>query len=272
MIEGCAENRSGRELGLVRMELEKVLEGLWEYQQLTYDSLLGAIRSMKEGRGVDTSRELKRIGGQLRAFSGAQGLVWQACLVLAQIAESGVGGDDLFRHYLSKVHRQLEVYCTPGLPPFQLDWIDGRILAGRNPLTELDVEWLNLHGVTHVLDLREPWEWDPEEGRYGEEAIKALGPKRQHFPVEDMAGPSLRDLDVICAYIDEVLSIPSSRLYIHCRAGKERTGAVLVAYYGRKLGLTYEEALAFVKARRPIIKLLPGQEQTVRQWLNAHRR
>lgn len=162
-------------------------------------------------------------------------------------------------------HRR--VYQTPYLPQFECSIISPQLLAGRNPLTERDVEWLEDMGVTHDLDLREESEWLPP--RFGLAAVQRLGAHRQWLPVQDMGAPTPATLDQACRYLDEVLALPGSVVYVHCRAGRERTAAVLVAYFAKLYRMGYDETLTMLRKRRPSLKPLENQEQAVRDWLGS---
>lgn len=164
----------------------------------------------------------------------------------------------LVRHY--------DIYMTPGLPAFEFNRIDERLYAGRNPLTAMDVDQLTALGITHVLDLREPLEW--QQPRFGHEALDAMesgGLVRRHLPVADGGVPTPTDLDLATWFIREVLADPQAKLYIHCRAGIERTSAVLVAWWGRQHALGYDQALLQLQRRRPSLRRYG--EAVVRRWL-----
>ncbi len=47
------------------------------------------------------------------------------------------------------------VYAVPALPAFTFHELDDRLLAGRAPLTKVDVGMLADVGVTRILGLRE---------------------------------------------------------------------------------------------------------------------
>ena len=178
--------------------------------------------------------------------------------------------DDLERtaDKLATLRRHYQVYATPALPAFEFNTVTDRILAGRNPLTARDIESLTEAGVTHILDLREPQEWAPP--RFGSEAREEI--ERRHLGwlnvvVVDRAAPTATALDQACHFLDTALQAPGQRVYVHCRAGQERTGAVLVAYYARRHGVSYEAALATLRQARPALRVLPAQERAVREWL-----
>jgi protein-tyrosine phosphatase len=174
----------------------------------------------------------------------------------------------LFEGKALRLQQHHELYATANLPPFQYDRVAPRLWAGRNPLTAIDIEQLQGHGVTHILDLREPHEWAPP--RFGQAAlneIEAAGLTRLHLPITDMGAPTQDDLNRAVQFIDEVLAEGRTGLYVHCRAGMERTAAILIAWWARKHKTTYEAALAALREGRPILKPLPPQEAAVRQWL-----
>ena len=167
----------------------------------------------------------------------------------------------------NKLQHHQSVYATPGLPPFEFSRVSHRILAGRNPLTAVDVETLLAQGVTHFLDLRESREWQPP--RHGYEAVAEIerrGLTRLHLPVVDSGVPTATDLDRAIWFLDEALANPQAQVYIHCRAGIERTSAVLTAYHARRLRMTYDEALAQLRRQRPTLR--PHGDAVVRRWLN----
>ena len=172
---------------------------------------------------------------------------------------------------LLNLRRHLETYSAAGLKhkPFEHNQVAERILAGRNPLTACDVDELCALGVTHILDLRQPHEWnDPQ--RFGAEAVAEIerrGLNRLHLEVTDMGAPTDQALEAACRFLDEALADPQARAYVHCRAGMERTAAVLIAYHARHHGVSYDDALSKLREGRPIFEPLWNQEQAVREWL-----
>lgn len=157
------------------------------------------------------------------------------------------------------------------IPAFQHFAIGGRIYCGRNPLSAEDVEKLRSLGITHILDLRERFEWSAPGWR-GAEAVRAIeeaGIERLNLPVEDGTAPAPEVLDRADAFLDDALRRPAARVFVHCRAGQERTGAILTAHLARRHGWSYERALAALQAVNPSIQPLPWQEAVVRRWLAA---
>ena len=165
------------------------------------------------------------------------------------------------------------IYARIGLPPWEADWITDRVLAGRNCLSALDVNRLvTEYGITHVLDLREPQEWcAPKAGQDALDEIERGDVSRRHIPITDFGAPSMEALDQAVAFIDEALSQAGARVFVHCRAGLERTAAVLIAWYATAHGVDYDAAFQQLRRGRPVLRPLREQEQVVRRWLERVR-
>ena len=155
------------------------------------------------------------------------------------------------------------------IPPFEHSEITDRVRAGRNPLTAEEVQTLIEDGVTHVLDLREPHEWsDPWIGQQAIDEMAAHGIVRRHLPVEDMGTPTGEDLSAAVAFIEEALADPAARVYVHCRAGIERTACVLVAWYAAREAVGFERALADLRTKREVLRPSFAQERAVKRWID----
>jgi protein-tyrosine phosphatase len=166
------------------------------------------------------------------------------------------------------LQRHRTVYGSANLPAFNYSTVGEHLMAGRNPLTAHDIGVLRSLGVTHLLDLREAHEWATP--RFGLEALQdaeRIGLQREHLPIVDMGAPTQEELSRAVEHIEGVLSQPGATAYVHCRAGMERTAAVLIAFHARKHGQSYEEALREMRRGRAILQPLPHQERAVRQWL-----
>jgi protein-tyrosine phosphatase len=144
------------------------------------------------------------------------------------------------------------------------------MFAGRNPLTSYDVDVLAAQGITHILDLRHPVEWEPP--RFGAEAVADIerrGLHRLNVPIRDVSEPTMADLDTACQFLEEALEDSNSRVYVHCRAGVERTAAILVAYYARHYGVSYEDALSRLCEGRDCLCPTWEQRDVVLRWLRT---
>jgi hypothetical protein len=57
--------------------------------------------------------------------------------------------------------------------------------------------------------------------------------------------------------------------YVHCRNGVSRSGLLVVAYEMRKHNWTRDEALEFVRSKRPIVRPNPAFQHLLLQWENT---
>jgi ADP-ribosyl-[dinitrogen reductase] hydrolase len=205
-------------------------------------------------------------GGVAGAYFGVQGLPerWLDVLHEQQRIEEAARGLAALRHE--------RVYEKPGLPKLEFGSAGRGILAGRNPLTGEDAATLLDHGVSAVLDLREETEWS-RSWVYGREAIAALDwceVPRLNVAIPDGAPPQAEDLDRACAFLDRHAGNDADgdrSVYVHCRAGLERTGAVLVAWVARREGLDYQSARERVRQAERRVRPLGAQAAAVKAWL-----
>ena len=170
--------------------------------------------------------------------------------------------------YLFALREHSRVYGKPGLPAFSFDWLDEQMAAGRNPLTNRDVQTLKEAGVTHVLDLRESHEWsEPHFGTEAVDSYKKAGIVRLHLPIIDTKEPTNADFNAATEWLEDVLLDSHNKVYVHCRAGMERTAAILCAAYAWRHQTSFESALATLQRKRSIFAPLPGQVRAANAWL-----
>lgn len=142
------------------------------------------------------------------------------------------------------------------------EWTDDTAMA----LNADDVDELLDLGVSHYLDLRAP----DEAILKGAEAIEVMGGRGitpESAPIVDISAPTLDILEQAVRFLDETLAQPGNVVYVSCRAGLERTGAVLAAHHACSHRVGYDEALAAVQVGRPGLKPLPWQKQAVCRFL-----
>lgn len=164
-------------------------------------------------------------------------------------------------------------YVMPILRSFTWDEIAPGVHAGRAPIFRRDIWRLRARGVTHILDLREDHEWDGP-GRRGGSAIAEidmLGMSRLCVAIRDMGTPSARHLDEAVAYLDAALHLGGS-VYVHCRAGVQRTGAIAAAWYARQQRCSIDEAVDLLRERRPDFEPMVFQVMAAREWLAQQHR
>lgn len=79
-----------------------------------------------------------------------------------------------------------------------------------------------------------------------------------------------RDLDF---YLDDATAFIAAHIQrgcvlVHCGAGVSRSAAVVIAYLCRYAGMSYAEALAFVKTKRPQVAPADVFKEAIERWLD----
>lgn len=91
-------------------------------------------------------------------------------------------------------------------------------------------------GVKTVVNLRD----DDERAREEEREARALGLRYFNVPVSRAGRPSIKRIDEVMALIDAPANQP---VFVHCKRGADRTGAIIAAYRITHDGWTGEQAL-----------------------------
>ena len=83
------------------------------------------------------------------------------------------------------------------------------------------------------------------------------------IPLKEFTEADPHDVERAVAWLEWHLS--SGRLIVCCRAGMGRSVSVVIAYLCCVKGMSYVEAVALAKARRPGTTPLPNLEQTIKE-------
>ncbi|HEV2380522.1 MAG TPA: tyrosine-protein phosphatase [Terriglobia bacterium] len=109
---------------------------------------------------------------------------------------------------------------VPGIHNFYQ--VDNHVYRGAQPTNE-GLSYLAKIGVKTVLDLREPGERSAAE----EHAVTALGMQYVSVPMGGLTAPTAAQISKILALLEDKTTGP---VFVHCRRGADRTGAVIGAY------------------------------------------
>ena len=115
--------------------------------------------------------------------------------------------------------------------------MDDRLYRGAQPLKE-DYASLAGLGVKTVVDLRN----DPTD--YEMSSVEALGMKYVNIPMSGWKYANDKDVEKFMS----VMNDPETGIvYVHCKAGKHRTGLVGAVYRFEKYGWNYDQAYKEMK-------------------------
>jgi len=144
------------------------------------------------------------------------------------------------------------------------------LLIGAYPQDAGDVAALREAGVTRVLNLVQDSEYDAGGRDACALALAEAGIDEERIEVVDygnlLAGHLERATRQALAWLDE-----GERVYIHCRAGMQRSATVAAAVVMLRDGLATDDALASIRARKPSAQPLAHQRRDLARWWDLRR-
>jgi atypical dual specificity phosphatase len=142
------------------------------------------------------------------------------------------------------------------------------LIVGAYPLDRGDVELVALLGVDRVLNLVEDSEYQPGDREAIEAAYAAHGIAETRMNLTDFGRlPSERLEQAVSTLVDWLTD--GQRVYVHCRAGWQRSAAVASGAVAVLRGMEIEDALRAVREQKPTADPLPHQRADLREWWAA---
>jgi tyrosine-protein phosphatase SIW14 len=129
---------------------------------------------------------------------------------------------------------------TPRLPPVpggglgNFGFVDEHLLRGAQPST-VGIQTLRALGVTTILDLTLP----DRNGQAEKAEAERNGLVYTNMPMDSVVRPTTEQV----ASILSTISNATGRVFIHCQAGKDRTGTIVACYRILEAHWTSEQAL-----------------------------
>jgi protein-tyrosine phosphatase len=142
------------------------------------------------------------------------------------------------------------------------------LIVGAYPLDGDDVDALARLGIRRVLNLTQDREYRPGEREAVQRALSDAGIVEQRLRLTDYGDLPADRVEAAVREIDRWLDA-GERTYLHCRAGWQRSAAVAAGVVAVRSGIDIEEALLFVRRRKPSADPLPHQRADLRRWWQA---
>lgn len=142
------------------------------------------------------------------------------------------------------------------------------LVTGALPGDAEDVAVLAGAGVQCVFNLCEDREYEEGMRAEVEAALAASGIDERRLSVEDYGGLSAEALE---SAVQDVLAWLEGgrRVYLHCRAGWQRSAAVAAGVVALREGVELDEALGLVRQRKPSAQPLGHQLEDLYRWWRA---
>jgi protein-tyrosine phosphatase len=147
----------------------------------------------------------------------------------------------------------------------------GGLLIGAYPLDPDDVSVLEWTGVERVLNLAQDEEYRPGDREAVARALARAGIKEQRLSLVDYGRLPPEQLELAVQTVSDWVG-EGARTYLHCRAGWQRSAAVAAGVVALREGIDIDQALAYVRERKPSAEPLPHQREDLVRWWEGRRR
>ena len=144
------------------------------------------------------------------------------------------------------------------------------LLVGAYPLDGEDVRRIADADIDVVYNLVEDSEYGEGERDAVTQALEDAGVGERRLAFVDYGRLGLEDLDRAVAEVMEDLE-DGRRVYLHCRAGWQRSAAVAAGVIALREEIGIEEALGELRLRKPSAEPLHHQRQDLLRWWSARR-
>lgn len=142
--------------------------------------------------------------------------------------------------------------------PTNFSWMADGLAGSGRPMSRAEFDWIRAQGVAAVISMTEdplPSSWTAD--------VRYL-----HLPTPDLTPPSQGDIRRAVEFARERIS-GGERVVVHCAAGRGRAGTILACYLVSHAGLSADDAVAEVRAKRPGSIEVPEQREAVREWARS---
>ena len=139
------------------------------------------------------------------------------------------------------------------------------LVVGALPLDATDVNKLAMLGITRVLNLVEDGEYERGARRRVERALAVEGIPEVRLSSPDYGALSPELLEQATAQVNSWLDA-GEIVYLHCRAGWQRSAAVAAGAIAIRDGTKLETALARVQRFKSNADPLPHQREDLQLW------
>jgi len=109
--------------------------------------------------------------------------------------------------------------AVDGIPNFQQ--VDQHLFRGGQPRPE-GFKYLSSIGVKTIIDLREP-----DHAKEEERLVKEAGMNYLNVPMTGLTAPTEGEISQLLSLMEDSGTGP---IFVHCKRGADRTGAVIAAY------------------------------------------
>ncbi|WP_249009433.1 dual specificity protein phosphatase family protein [Conexibacter sp. DBS9H8] len=144
------------------------------------------------------------------------------------------------------------------------------LLVGAGLFDANDAAAVAAEGVTAVLNLMEESEYPAGSRLEVEIALDAYGIEERRIAITDFGGLGADHLEAAVSLLAGWLDT-GERVYLHCRAGWQRSATVAAALIVLREDRPPEQALQVLAERKPTASPLPHQVRDLLSWWEQRR-
>jgi len=142
------------------------------------------------------------------------------------------------------------------------------LVMGAYPQDAADVAELAAAGVTRIFNLVQDLEYDPGARAACVAALAAAGIKERRVELVDYGSLQSVQIEDAAQTVLAWLSV-GERVYVHCRAGWQRSATVVAAIVTLLEGVEPEQALEILRERKPTANPLAHQREDLFDWWDS---
>jgi protein-tyrosine phosphatase len=139
------------------------------------------------------------------------------------------------------------------------------LIVGAYPLDAGDVADVAQLGITRLLNLVQDCEYRPGQHAEVQSALAAAGIAETRLPLIDYGNLSFDQLDDTVSTVVAWLQA-GERVYLHCRAGWQRSASVAAGAVAILDAIEIDAALDQIQRRKPTADPLPHQRRDLARW------
>lgn len=143
--------------------------------------------------------------------------------------------------------------------------VGGDLVMGAYPQDRDDIAALAGAGITRILNLVQDVEYDPGAREVCVAALADAGIEEWRAELIDFGGLEAQRLESAAQMIMRWLD-SGERVYVHCRAGWQRSATVVAAVISLVEGVTPRESLELLRERKPTAQPLDHQRADLLEW------
>lgn len=145
---------------------------------------------------------------------------------------------------------------------------EGSLTIGAYPTDEADAAVLIEYGITKIINLCQDCEyWGPQRSTI-ESVFARSGMEEFRIQIEDYSALDHQHFDQAVERVAQWLQ-SGEHVYLHCRAGWQRSASVAAAVIAQVEKIDIDQALAELKKRKPSAAPLEHQEAALRAWFST---